>query len=192
MTAKGYWDIMPMKNPHFKINVIEDLALEVLCELAKNGRPRKGILKQLDTIEVEPIPIEELPNPLVTMKMCQRMIHSKYCCNTKIRKKFFTKKNALAKLLIQMNFASEFIGHGAKYLSFKVGNERMVTKRKKAMKDCLEQHKVEITESFEFVKAGQDNLDIPFSYIPFMLFFVAVDFAREMDRKQFGELCNLL
>ena len=90
-----------------------------------------------------------------------------------------------------MNFASEFIGHGAKYLSFKVGNERMVTKRKKLM-TCLEQHKVEITESFEFVKAGQDNLDIPFSYIPFMLFFVAVDFAREMDREQFGKLCNLL
>ena len=65
MTAREYWDIMPMKNPHFKINVIEDLALEVLCELAKNGRPRKGILKQLDTIEVEPIPIEELSNPLI-------------------------------------------------------------------------------------------------------------------------------
>ena len=190
MTAKEYWDIMPMKNPHFKINIIEDLALGVICELAKNGKSRKGILNQLDTIEVEPIPIEELSNPLVTMKMCHRMIHSKDC-TTKIRNKFFTKKNAFGKLLIQMNFASEFIGHGAKYLSFKVGNERMVTKRKK-LKTCLEQHKVEITESFEFVKAGQDNLDIPFSYIPFMLFFVAVDFAREMDRNQFGILCNLL
>ena len=191
MTAKEYWDIMPMKNPHFKINVIEDLALEVLCELAKNGRPRKGILKQLDTIEVEPIPIEELSNPLVTMKMCDRMIHSKDC-TTKIRNKFFTKKNALGKLLIQMDFASEFIGHGEKYLSFKVGNERMVTKRKKVMKACLEQHKVNITESSYLVKNSQDNLDIPFSYIPFMLFFVAVDFAREMNREQFGELCNLL
>ena len=191
MTAKEYWDIMPMKNPHFKINVIEDLALEVLCELAKNGRPRKGILNQLDTIEVEPIPIEELSNPLVTMKMCDRMIHSKDC-TTKIRNKFFTKKNALGKLLIQMDFASEFIGHGEKYLSFKVGNERMVTKRKKVMKACLEQHKVNITESSYLVKNSQDNLDIPFSYIPFMLFFVAVDFAREMDREQFGMLCNLL
>ena len=191
MTAKEYWEIMPMKNPHYKINVIEDLTLEVLCELAKNGRPRKGILNQLDTIEVEPIPIEELSNPLVTMKMCHRMIHSKDC-TTKIRNKFFTKKNALAKLLIQMNFASEFIGHGAKYLSFKVGNERMVTKRKKVMKACLEQHKVNITESSYLVKNSQDNLGIPFSYIPFMLFFVAVDFAREMDREQFGELCNLL
>ena len=191
MTAKEYWDIIPMKNPHYKINVIEDLALEVLCELAKNGRPRKGILKQLDTIEVEPIPIEELSNPLVTMKMCHRMIHSKDC-TTKIRNKFFTKKNALGKLLIQMNFASEFIGHGEKYLSFKVGNERMVTKRKKVMKACLEQHKVNITESSYLVKNSQDNLDIPFSYIPFMLFFVAVDFAREMNREQFGMLCNLL
>ena len=191
MTAKEYWDIMQMKNPHFKINVIEDLSLNVMSELAKNGRPRKGILNQLDTIEVEPIPIEELSNPLVTMKMCHRMIHSKDC-TTKIRNKFFTKKNALGKLLIQMNFASEFIGHGEKYLSFKVGNERMVTKRKKVMKACLEQHKVNITESSYLVKNSQDNLDIPFSYIPFMLFFVAVDFAREMDRKQFGELCNLL
>ena len=184
MTAKEYWEIMPMKNPHYKINVIEDLALEVLCELARDVRPRKGILKQLDTIEVEPIPIDELSNPLVTMKMCERMIHSKYC-NTKIRNKFFTKKNALGKLLIQMNFASEFIGHGAKYLSFKVGNERMMTKRK-------EKYKVKVTESSDLVKNSQDNLDIPFSYIPFMLFFVAVDFAREMDRKQFGMLCNLL
>ena len=191
MTAKEYWDIMPMKNPHFKINIIEDLALGVICELAKNGKSRKGILNQLDTIEVEPIPIEELSNPLVTMKMCDRMIHSKDC-TTKIRNKFFTKKNALGKLLIQMNFASEFIGHGEKYLSFKVGNERMVTKRKKVMKACLEQHKVNITESSDLVKVSQDNLDIPFSYIPFMLFFVAVDFAREMDREQFGELCNLL
>ena len=191
MTAKKYWDIMPMKNPHFKINVIEDLALEVICELAKNGVPRKGILKQLDTIEVEPIPIEELSNPLVTMKMCDRMIHSKDC-TTKIRNKFFTKKNALGKLLIQMDFASEFVGHGAKYISFKVGNERITTKRKKLMKTYLEQHKVNITESSDFVEAGQDNLDIPFSYIPFMLFFVAVDFAREMDREQFGKLCNLL
>lgn len=191
MTAKEYWDIMPMKNPHYKINVIEDLVLGVMCELAKNGRPRKGILNQLDTIEVEPIPIEELSNPLVTMKMCERMIHSKDC-TTKIRNKFFTKKNAFGKLLIQMNFASEFIGHGAKYLSFKVGNERMMTKRKKLMKTCLEQNKVKITESSDFVGDGQDNLDIPFSYIPFMLFFVAVDFAREMDRKQFGTLCNLL
>ena len=180
-----------MKNPHFKINVIEDLTLGVMCELAKNGRPRKGILNQLDTIEVEPIPIEELSNPLVTMKMCDRMIHSKDC-TTKIRNKFFTKKNALGKLLIQMNFASEFIGHGAKYISFMVGNERMMTKRKKVMKTCLKQHKVKITESSDVVGGGQDNLDIPFSYIPFMLFFVAVDFAREMDRKQFGELCNLL
>ena len=184
MTAKEYWEIMPMKNPHYKINVIEDLVLEVLCELAKDGRPRKGILKQLDTIEVEPIPIEELSNPLVTMKMCERMIHSKYC-NTKIRNKFFTKKNALAKLLIQMNFASEFIGHGVKYLSFKVGNERMMTKRK-------EKYKIKVTESSDLVKNSQDNLDIPFSYIPFMLFFVAVDFAREMDREQIGKLCNLL
>ena len=191
MTAKKYWDIMPMKNPHFKINVIEDLVLEVICELAKNGVPRKGILKQLDTIEVEPIPIEELSNPLVTMKMCDRMIHSKDC-TTKIRNKFFTKKNALGKLLIQMDFASEFVGHGAKYISFKVGNERITTKRKKLMKTYLEQHKVNITESSDFVEAGQDNLDIPFSYIPFMLFFVAVDFAREMDREQFGKLCNLL
>ena len=191
MTAKEYWDIMPMKNPHFKINIIEDLALGVICELAKNGKSRKGILNQLDTIEVEPIPIEELSNPLVTMKMCDRMIHSKDC-TTKIRNKFFTKKNALGKLLIQMNFASEFIGHGEKYLSFKVGNERMVTKRKKVMKACLEQHKVNITESSYLVKNSQDNLDIPFSYIPFMLFFVAVDFAREMDREQFGMLCNLL
>ena len=182
---------MPMKNPHFKINVIEDLALEVICELAKNGVPRKGILKQLDTIEVEPIPIEELSNPLVTMKMCDRMIHSKDC-TTKIRNKFFTKKNALGKLLIQMDFASEFVGHGAKYISFKVGNERITTKRKKLMKTYLEQHKVNITESSDFVEAGQDNLDIPFSYIPFMLFFVAVDFAREMDMEQFGKLCNLL
>lgn len=191
MTAKEYWDIMPMKNPHFKINVIEDLVLGVMCELVKNGRPRKGILNQLDTIEVEPIPIEELSNPLVTMKMCDRMIHSKDC-TTKIRNKFFTKKNALGKMLIQMNFASEFIGHGEKYLSFKVGNERMVTKRKKVMKACLEQHKVNITESSYLVKNSQDNFDIPFSYVPFMLFFVAVDFAREMDRKQFGKLCNLL
>ena len=191
MTAKEYWDVMPIKNPHFKINVIEDLALGVMCELAKNGRPRKGILNQLDTIEVEPIPIEELSNPLVTMKMCDRMIHSKDC-TTKIRNKFFTKKNALGKLLIQMDFASEFVGHGAKYLSFKVGNERMVTNRKKVMKDCLEQHKVNITESSYLVKNSQDNLDIPFSYIPFMLFFVAVDFAREMNREQFGTLCNLL
>ena len=84
-----------------------------------------------------------------------------------------------------MNFASEFIGHGAKYLSFKVGNERMTTKRK-------EKYKVKITESSDLVKNSQDNLDIPFSYIPFMLFFVAVDFAREMNREQFGELCNLL
>ena len=191
MTAKEYWDIIPMKNPHYKINVIEDLSLGVMCELAKNGKTRKGILKQLDTIEVEPIPIEELSNPLVTMKMCHRMIHSKDC-TTKIRNKFFTKKNALGKLLIQMDFASEFIGHGEKYLSFKVGNERMVTKRKKVMKACLEQHKVNITESSYLVKNSQDNLDIPFSYIPFMLFFVAVDFAREMDREQFGMLCNLL
>ena len=191
MTAKEYWDIMPMKNPHYKINVIEDLALDVICELAKNGKTRKGILNQLDTIEVEPIPIEELSNPLVTMKMCHRMIHSKDC-NAKIRNKFFTKKNAFGKLLIQMNFASEFIGHGEKYLSFKVGNERMMTKRKKLMKTYLEQHKVNIIEDSDLVKDGQDNLDIPFSYIPFMLFFVAVDFAREMDREQFGELCNLL
>lgn len=191
MTAKEYWDIMPMKNPHYKINVIEDLSLSVMCEFAKNGKTRKGILKQLDTIEVEPIPIEELSNPLVTMKMCDRMIHSKDC-TTKIRNKFFTKKNAFGKLLIQMNFASEFIGHGAKYLSFKVGNERMVAKRKKVMKTCLEQHKANITESSYLVKVSQDNLDIPFSYIPFMLFFVAVDFAREMDREQFGTLCNLL
>ena len=191
MTAKEYWDIMPMKNPHFKINVIEDLSLGVMFEVAKNGKTRKGILNQLDTIEVEPIPIEELSNPLVTMKMCERLIYSKDC-NTKIRNKFFTKKNALGKLLIQMNFASEFIGHGAKYLSFKVGNERITTKRKKLMKTYLEHHKVNITESFEFVKAVEDNLDIPFSYIPFMLFFVAVDFAREMNREQFGELCNLL
>ena len=191
MIAKEYWDIMPMTNRQFKINVIEDLSLGVMLELAKNGRPRKGILKQLDTIEVEPIPIEELSNPLVTMKMCERMIHSKDC-TTKIRNKFFTKKNALEKLLIQMDFASEFIGHGAKYLSFKVGNERMVTKRKKVMKACLEQHKVNITESSYLVKNSQDNLDIPFSYIPFMLFFVAVDFAREMDREQFGTFCNLL
>ena len=180
-----------MKNPHFKINVIEDLSLNVMSELAKNGRPRKGILNQLDIIEVEPIPIEELSNPLVTMKMCERMIHSKDC-TTKIRNKFFTKKNALGKLLIQMDFASEFIGHGEKYLSFKVGNERMVTKRKKVMKDCLEQNKVKIIESSYLVKHGEYNLDIPFSYIPFMLFFVAVDFAREMNREQFGELCNLL
>ena len=157
----------------------------------KDGRPRKGILNQLETIEVEPIPIDELSNPLVTMKMCERMIRST-ACNTKIRNKFFTKKNALGKLLIQMNFASEFVGHGAKYLSFKVGNERMTTKRKKLMKSCIKLYKAEITESFEFVKAEQDNLDIPFSYIPVMLFFVAVDFAREMDRKQFGTLCNLL
>ena len=191
MTAKEYWDVMPMKNPHFKINVIEDLVLGVMCELAKNGRPRKGILNQLDVIEVEPIPIEELSNPLVTMKMCDRMIHSKDC-TTKIRNKFFTKKNALGKLLIQMDFASEFVGHGAKYISFKVGNERITTKRKKLMKTYLEQHKVNITESSDFVEAGQDNLDIPFSYIPFMLFFVAVDFAREMNREQFGKLCNLL
>ena len=191
MTAKEYWEMMPMKNPHYKINVIEDLSLDVMYELAKKGKTRKGILKQLDTIEVEPIPIEELSNPLVTMKMCHRMIHSKDC-TTKIRNKFFTKKNALGKLLIQMNFASEFIGHGEKYLSFKVGNERMVTKRKKVMKACLEQHKVNITESSYLVKNSQDNLDIPFSYIPFMLFFVAVDFAREMDRERFGELCNLL
>ena len=191
MTAKEYWDIMPMKNPHYKINVIEDLALDVICELAKNGKTRKRILNQLDTIEVEPIPIEELSNPLVTMKMCHRMIHSKDC-TTKIRNKFFTKKNALGKLLIQMNFASEFIGHGEKYLSFKVGNERMVTKRKKVMKTCLEQNNVNIIESSDVVKHGQDNLDIPFSYIPFMLFFVAVDFAREMDREQIGKLCNLL
>ena len=189
MTAKEYWDIMPMKNPHFKINIIEDLALGVICELAKNGKSRK--LNQLDTIEVEPIPIEELSNPLVTMKMCDRMIHSKDC-TTKIRNKFFTKKNALGKLLIQMNFASEFIGHGEKYLSFKVGNERIMTKRKKVMKTYLEQHKVKITESSDIVEGGQDILDIPFSYIPFMLFFVVVDFAREMDREQFGELCNLL
>ena len=181
MTAKEYWDIMPMKNPHFKINVIEDLSLNVMSELAKNGKSRKGILNNLDAIEVEPIPIEELSNPLVTMKMCDRMIHSKDC-TTKIRNKFST----------QMNFASEFIGHGEKYLSFKVGNERMMTKRKKVMKTCLEQNKVNITESSDLVKVSQDNFDIPFSYIPFMLFFVAVDFAREMDREQFGELCNLL
>ena len=191
MTAKEYWDIMSMTNPHFKINVIEDLALGVMVELANGGKTRKGILNSLDTIEVEPIPIEELSNPLVTMKMCDRMIHSKDC-TTKIRNKFFTKKNAFGKLLIQMNFASEFIGHGEKYLSFKVGNERMMTKRKKLMKTCLEQHKVNITESSDVIKYGEDNLDIPFSYIPFMLFFVAVDFAREMDREQFGELCNLL
>lgn len=184
MTAKEYWEIMPMTNRQFKINVIEDLSLGVMLELAKNGRPRKGIMKQLDTIEVEPIPIEELSNPLVTMKMCERMIRSKDC-NTKIRNKFFTKKNALGSLLIQMNFASEFIGHGAKYISFKVGNERMMTKRK-------EKYKVKVTESSDVVKHGEDNLDIPFSYTPFMLFFVAVDFAREMDREQFGTLCNLL
>ena len=191
MTAREYWDVMPMKNPHYKINIIEDLSLGVMCELAKNGRPRTGILNQLDTIEVEPIPIEELSNPLVTMKMCDRMIHSKDC-TTKIRNKFFTKKNAFGKLLIQMNFASEFIGHGAKYLSFKVGNERITTKRKKLMKTCLEERKVNITESSDFDGGEQDNLDNPFSYVPFMLFFVAVDFAREMDREQFGELCNLL
>ena len=191
MTAKEYWNIMPMKNSHFKINVIEDLSLGVMCELAKNGKTRKGILNQLDTLEVEPIPIEELSNPLVTMKMCERMIHSKDC-TTKIRNKFFTKKNAFGKLLIQMNFASEFIGHGEKYLSFKVGNERMMTNRKKLMKTYLEQHNVNITESSDFVGGGQDNLNIPFSYIPFMLFFVAVDFAREMNREQFGELCNLV
>ena len=191
MTAKEYWDIMPMKNPHFKLNVIEDLSLEVLCDIAQDGKPRKRILKQLDTIEVEPIPIEELSNPLVTMKMCDRLIHSKYC-NTKMRNKFFTKKNAFGIKLIEMGFASEFIGHGAKYLSFKVGNERIMTKRKKLMKTFLEQHKVKITESYDFVKTSQDNLDIPFSYIPFMLFFVAVDFAREMNRNQFGILCNLL
>ena len=133
MKASEYWDIMPMKNPHFKLNVIEDLSLEVLCDIAKNGKPRKRILNQLDTIEVEPIPIEELSNPPVTMKMCDRLIHSKDC-NTKIRNKFFTKKNALGKLLIQMGFASEFIGHGEKFLSFKVGNERITTKRKKLMK----------------------------------------------------------
>ena len=191
MTAKEYWDIIPMKNPHYKINVIEDLSLGVMCELAKNGKTRKGILKQLDTIEVEPIPIEELSNPLVTMKMCHRMIHSKDC-TTKIRNKFFTKKNAFGKLLIQMNFASEFIGHGEKYISFKVGNERMMTNRKKLMKTYLEQHNVNITERSDFVGGGQDNLDIPFSYIPFMLFFLAVDFAREMNKEQFGILCNLL
>ena len=191
MTAKEYWEIMPITNRQFKINVIEDLSLGVMLELATNGRPRKGIMKQLDTIEVEPIPIEELSNPLVTMKMCERMIHSKDC-NAKSRNKFFTKKNALGTLLIQMNFASEFIGHGAKYISFKVGNERITTKRKKLMKSCIKLYKVDITESFEFVKAEQDNLDIPFSYVPFMLFFVAVDFAREMDREQFGILCNLL
>ena len=191
MTAKEYLGIMPMKNPHFKINVIEDLSLGAMCELANKGMSRKGILNSLDTIEVEPIPIEELSNPLVTMKMCNRMIHSKDCTNN-IRNKFFTKKNALGKLLIQMNFASEFIGYGAKYLSFKVGNERMMTKRKKVMKTCIEQNKVNITESSDFVGSGQDNLDIPFSYIPFMLFFVAVDFAREMDRDDFGKLCNLL
>ena len=191
MTAKDYWDIMPMKNPHFKINVIEDLSLDVMCELAKKGSPRKGIMNQLDTIEVEPIPIEELSNPLVMMKMCDRMIHSKDC-NTKMRNKFFTKKNALCRLLIEMGFASEFIGHGEKFLSFKVGNERIITKRKKLVKTYLERHKVNITESSDFIKYRQDNLDIPFSYIPFMLFFVAVDFAREMNRKQFGILCNLL
>ena len=109
-----------------------------------------------------------------------------------MRNKFFTKKNAFGIQLIQMGFASEFIGHGAKYLSFKVGNERVMTKRKKLMKTCLEQRKVKITESSDFVGDGQDNLDIPFSYIPFMLFFVAVDFAREMNRNQFGILCNLL
>lgn len=91
-----------------------------------------------------------------------------------------------------MDFASEFVGHGAKYLSFKVGNERMTTKRKKVMKTCLEERKVNITESSDFDGGEQDNLDISFSYIPFMLFFVAVDFAREMDREQFGKLCNLL
>ena len=64
--------------------------------------------------------------------------------------------------------------------------------RKKLMKTYLERHKVNIIESADFIKYSQDNLDIPFSYIPFMLFFVAVDFAREMDRKQFGTLCNLL
>ena len=84
-----------------------------------------------------------------------------------------------------MGFASEFIGYGVKYLSFKVGNERMMTKRK-------EKYKVKVTESSDVVKHREDNLDIPFSYIPFMLFFVAVDFAREMDRKQFGTICNLL
>lgn len=191
MTAKDYWDIMPMKNPHYKINVIEDLSLGFLYELAKNGSPRKGIMKRLDEIEVEPIAVEKLSNPLVTMKMCERMIRSKNC-NTKIRNKFFTKKNALGLLLIKMGFASEFFGTGAKYLSFKVGNERITTKRKKLMKACLEKHKVKIKESSEFVGAGQDNLDIPFSYIPFMLFFVAVDFAREMNREDFGKLCNLL
>ena len=96
MTAKEYWDIMPMTNRQFKINVIEDLSLNVMSELAKNGKSRKGILNNLDAIEVEPIPIEELSNPLVTMKMCDRMIHSKDC-TTKIRNKFFTKKNALGK-----------------------------------------------------------------------------------------------
>ena len=43
MKASEYWDAMPMKNPHFKINVIEDLSLEVMCELAKKGSPRKGM-----------------------------------------------------------------------------------------------------------------------------------------------------
>ena len=36
------------------------------------------------------------------------------------------------------------------------------------------------------------NLDIPFSHIPFMLFFVAVNFIMEINMNQFGILCNLL
>ena len=187
MTAKEFYDSLPIEWEPIKINIIEDYLLGDMMDL---NIKRKGVLSALNDFEIDSIPKEELPNPMLMMKMCERMIHSKDC-TIKIRNKFFTKKNAFGKLLIQMDFASEFIGYGEKYLSFKVGNERMVTKRKKLM-TCLEQHNVEITESFEFVKAGQDNLDIPFSYIPFMLFFVAVDFAREMNREQFGELCNLL
>ena len=188
MTAKEYWEIMPMKNPHYKINVIEDLALEDLCELAKDGRPRKGILKQLDTIEVEPIPIEELSNPLVMMKMCDEMIHSMNCPK-RVRQKFFAKKKGFCRLLMKHGCATDFVAFGEKYISFKVGNEKVMTKRKKLFAHYQPKH---IADGGQYKKTIVDNLPTPYSYVPFMMFFLAVDFAREMDMEEFWELCHLL
>lgn len=185
MTAKEFYDSLPIEWEPIKINIIEDYLLGDMMDL---NIKRKGVLSALNDFEIDSIPKEELPNPMLMMKMCDEMIHSMNCPK-RVRQKFFAKKKGFCRLLMKHGCATDFVAFGEKYISFKVGNEKVMTKRKKLFAHYQPKH---IADGGQYKKTSVDNLPTPYSYVPFMMFFLAVDFAREMDMEEFWELCHLL
>ena len=65
MTAKECYDSLPIEWEPIKINIIEDYLLGDMMDL---NIKRKGVLSALNDFEIDSIPKEELPNPMLMMR----------------------------------------------------------------------------------------------------------------------------